>query len=158
MLAVLRRYTDTGSEHLATVDLMHYSPKQIVRSLVKNDTSINEIMVVGFEDWNIKRVMTIVEAYQLRLYIENECQGDESLVKLLLKKCWDIASILACRFSLVEGGDREILTALFEGRTTENIANIVYAMGNARQIITGFMMTGKVVATSKGFYLSEFID
>lgn len=156
MLAVMRRYVNLDSEPLAKVDLMRYSIAQVVQSLTNHDVAPSEFQIVGFDDWDVQRCMSLTEAYRLKNYIESECDGDEYLVRNLLKKGWSVSAILSRRFRFIEGGDKEILEALFEGRSTKYIASLVYTSGSSRGIILGFMSTGKVVLTSKGYYLSNY--
>ncbi|MFC2401165.1 MAG: hypothetical protein ACFNND_05755 [Streptococcus sobrinus] len=158
MEAVIRRYKGTGSEALATVDLVRYSIRQVIQSLTNHDVGPDEFQIVGFDDWNISYCMSLTDAYRLKDYVESECDSDEYLVKYLLKKGWSVSAIISRRFSFVNGGDRKILEALFEGRSTKYIADLVYTSGSAKEIILGFMSTGKVVLTPKGYYISSYCD
>ena len=156
MIAILRSYSDFSSQHLATVDLMRYSQNQICQSIENHNMTSENVQVVSFDDWQVSIILSLKQAYQLKSYILHHCNGDESLVKELLKKHWPLESILARRFEFVGEGDLNILTKLFENRSARNIALIVHSMGNASEIIAKFMRIGKIIATPQGFYISKY--
>lgn len=156
MIAILRSYSDFSSQHLATVDLMRYSQNQICQSIENHNMTSENVQVVSFDDWQVSIILSLKQAYQLKSYILYHCNGDENLVKELLKKHWPLESILACRFEFVGEGDLNILTKLFENRSARNIALIVHSMGNASEIIAKFMRIGKIIATPQGFYISKY--
>ncbi|MEX2785401.1 hypothetical protein AB3331_09440 [Streptococcus sp. H49] len=155
MIATVRLVDDTGVSTLCELDLMRFSEGQVRERMRERGFKDDSFFVCAFSDWGVDRVMSLREAYQLKRYIISHCSGDEQLMIELLKQHWSVTDIVNCRFTFIGEGDLVILKRLFEGRSTDNIARIVHAMGNCADIITIFAQTNKLLLTQKGAYLIE---
>lgn len=156
MIANIRVIEGGESRALCQLDLMKFSQSQVQQRMAERGFDERGFYVCGFDDWGVDTIISLSHAYEIKEYIETCCQGDDYLVKELLKKHWSVELILEKRFEFVGEKEVELLTGLIEGRTARNIARLLLSAGSVQHLIARLIQIGTIIATAKGFYISSY--
>lgn len=140
------------------IDLMKGSLEQMRTWLSEKGIVEEDLLIYGFEDLNVESVMSLRDSYRLKSYICDHCDGDEFLVAELLRKRWPVDLIINSQF--IFAGDKEVdlLTAFFSGRSARSIATLIYSAGSVNNLILQYTKLGKIIWTSRGYYISKSLE
>lgn len=155
MLANIRlRKAGQGQWLRRPVDLLRFSEEDIRNRLV--DTGENydsELVVMGFEDWEVERSMSLSEAYALKALIQQEYSEDEFIVCHLLKNCrLPIYDVLKNRYAFLSKDEEEAMMKISRNYDSETLIKMFYRAKDWITLIVAFINTGEILNTSRGFY------
>lgn len=155
MLANIRLHRSGVGHWLPrAVDLLRFSEEDIRQRLIDVGLSYNEeLLVVGFEDWGLKKIMSLSEAYKLKALIQEEYAGDEFVVLHLLKNCrLSVSEVLENRYSFLSKDEEEAMLVMAKQYDSETLMKMFYLANSWIRLISVFIDYGELLNTSRGFY------
>ncbi len=155
MLAKIRLYKDGSGQFLARpVDLMKFNEEDIRQRLVDLGYDYHsELMIVGFEDWQIERNLSLDEAYKIRDLIKSIYSGNDFLVSHMLSiHSFPIASILSNRYAFLSKDEEEAMVKVSKYYESDTLVKIFNKTNTWVNFIMAFVSSGDLLNTSRGFY------
>ncbi|MBF0777877.1 hypothetical protein [Streptococcus cuniculi] len=136
------------------VELFRFSEEDIRQRLVDVGLSYDEeLLVVGIDDWELEKNMSLSEAYALKTLIQQEYAGDEFVVVHLLKNCHlSVSDVINRRYSFLSRDEEEAMIALSREYDSEILMKMFYRANNWVSLIVAFVDAGEILNTSRGFF------
>lgn len=137
------------------IDLMKGSLEELRDWFLEKGIKESELLVFGFEDWEVSSIMPIWGAYLIKKVVFGYYDGDEFIVKCQLQKgiSWD--KIVSDYFVFLSEDKLEVVTHLLRGYRLEKMVEILVAYGGEEKFLKQCEEEGIVLATAKGFYVSS---
>lgn len=155
MLAKIRLYKDGSGQFLPRpVDLMRFNEEDIRQRLVDLGYDYHsDLMIVGFEDWQIERILTLEEAYRIRDLIKSAYSGNDFLVcHMLGNHSFSIESILTNRYAFLSKDEEEAMVEVSKYYDADTLIRIFRKTNTWVNFIVAFVSSGELLNTSQGFY------
>ena len=155
MLAKIRLHKSGIGHWLPkVVNLFRFSEEDIRQRLVDVGLSYDEeLLVVGIDDWELEKNMSLSEAYALKTLIQQEYAGDEFIVCHLLKNCkLSVSDVIRNRYSFLSRDEEEAMLVMSREYDSEILMKMFYRANNWVSLIVAFVNSGEILNTSRGFF------
>ncbi|MDV5987565.1 hypothetical protein KB575_00585 [Streptococcus canis] len=155
MIANIRVHSQGNSKFLTNLDLLKFSEEQVRGRMETKGLSDDSFFIVGFTDWSIDRTMSLKEAYLLKKYINEVCDGDDYIVKYLLKCNTPVNQIISHYYTFLTKDEEVLMTYLLKNNSIDEVVAYFKNKNNWVNAVNGFIMTREVLNTPKGFYVKK---
>lgn len=156
MIAVIRIKDGTSSSALCKLDLMRFTEEQVRERMSERGIRDDAFFVCGFVDWEVERVMTLQEAYALKACILGLYDGDDFIVKELLKHHKPFGEIISSCYEYCSRDEVKTVQKLLSGLGPEELINCFYKFCSWPRLVANYINTGYLLQTNKGFYINQF--
>ena len=154
MLARIRLHKDgLGSSLSRSVDLLRFSESDIRERLVETGYDYDEeLLVVGFEDWECDIVMTLSEAYMLKVVLEQYYDGDEFIICHMIKSHRPVKDLIYSHYRFLSKDELEAMQHILKNSDQESLVAYFFKVNNWVNLIQSYVSAGILLNTSRGFY------
>ena len=156
MIAMIRIRDGTSSSALCKLDLMRFTEEQVRERMSERGIRDDTFFVCGFVDWEVERVMTLQEAYALKACILGLYDGDDFIVKELLKHHKPFGEIISSCYEFCSKNEVETVQKLLSGMESEELIDCFYKFCSWPRLVANYINTGYLLQTNKGFYINQF--
>lgn len=156
MIAMIRIRDGTSSSALCKLDLMRFTEEQVRERMSERGIRDDTFFVCGFVDWVVERVMTLQEAYALKACILGLYDGDDFIVKELLKHHKPFGEIISSCYEFCSKNEVETVQKLLSGMESEELIDCFYKFCSWPRLVANYINTGYLLQTNKGFYINQF--
>lgn len=156
MIAAIRIRDEISSSSLCELDLMRFTEEQVRERMVERGIRDDAFFVCGFVDWEIDDVMSLQEAYALKACILGLYDGDDYVVKELLKRHKPFGEIISSCYEFCSKDEVETVQKLLSGMDSDELINYFYRVSCWSRLVASYVNAGYLLQTSKGFYLNSF--
>lgn len=155
MIAIIRVREDGTSRHLCDLDLMKFTEDQVRQRMADRGIDDDAFFICGFEDWGIDTIMSLKEAYLLKLCISELYDDDDYLVRFLLRAKWSVAQIISVRYIFHSKDEMATMRHLLQHAESSRLLEAFYAAGSWVNFVNAYQQAGYVLVTPKGIYLKS---
>lgn len=155
MLAVIRVHDKGVSRSLCELDLMKFSEEQVRNRMLERGISDDTFFVCGISDWGIDRMMSLKEAYLLKRCVEELYDGDSFVVVQLLKQGQSVAHIVSKYYRYFSEDEVAVMVHLLAKCDMADVVSFFYKTSSWVNAVNQYVLSGRVLNTSRGFYLES---
>ncbi|MGT2751301.1 hypothetical protein ACVRXF_10465 [Streptococcus orisasini] len=155
MIAAIRIRDKTSSSALCELDLMRFTEEQVRERMAERGIRDDAFFICGFTDWSIDEVMTLQEAYALKACILGLYDGDDYVVKELLKRHKPFGEIISSCYQFCSKDEVETVQKLLSGLEPDELINCFYKFSSWPRLVASYMNAGYLLQTNKGFYINQ---
>lgn len=142
MIADVRVCQNGYSHKLCDLDLYRFSYEQVQERMEERGIAYNDLVVVGFVDWDVGVTMSLITAYLLKRIID-EFHEDETLVITLLKHHVSPYDVIFTDWRFLGNDEFEVAEYLLQHT---NMKNFMIAKAIKDKLL---------FCTPKGFYFAD---
>lgn len=155
MLAKIRVVKNGNSLPLPkAVDLLRFSQEDIRSRLVDMGYPYDsELLVVGFEDWEVERTMTLNEAYLLKVTFEKYYDCDEAVIVYLLRSNRTVRDAIYDHYRLLATNELDTAKKLFENLSKEELIEKMFGCGTWINLLQGYLDSHELLICNQKFYI-----
>lgn len=155
MLAKIRlRQNGEGQWLKKAVDLLRFSEEDIRERLVDTGYAYDsELVVMGFEDWDVDYSMSLHEAYMLKVVLQDYYDGDDFIIVHMLQRRIPIMDIILKHYHFLSKDEKETVKELLKHCEVEQVIDLFFALGNTANLIQNYVDSGYLLNTQRGFYI-----
>lgn len=155
MLAKIRlREGGEGQWLKKAVDLLRFSEEDIRERLVVTGFAYDsELVVMGFEDWNVEYAMSLHEAYMLKTVLEGYYDSNEFVICHMLKRRVPVMDIVLKHYRFLCKNEVEAMKKLLKNCDVEQLIDYFFVVGNTVNLIQSYVDEGYLLNTQNGFYI-----
>ncbi|MGX9845701.1 hypothetical protein ACR3IL_10555 [Streptococcus iniae] len=153
MIATIRTRNKENSRFLCELDIMQFSENQVRQRMEERGIDEDSFFICGFSDWGIDRQMLLREVYLLKKCITDLYDGDDYIVKELLKRGYAINDIVTRCYVYRSDDEEEVMLYLLRNVDRPEIIAFwkrAVTFVNAFKTYTDNKI---LLETDKGFYV-----
>lgn len=154
MIADIRIRSDGNSRSLCQLDLMRFSEEQVRERMRVRGIEDDAFFVCGFVDWQVDTIMSLKEAYALKLCVMELYEGDDYIVRYCLKRRLSVPYIISHYYEFVSKNEVETMQKLLKYVDRTAIIEFFYKTNNWMNFVSQYINQGILLNTPKGFYMA----
>lgn len=154
MLAKIRVHKEgMGSSLPRAVDLLRFSESDIRERLLEKGYAYDEeLLVIGFEDWECDINMTLHEAYMLKVVLEQYYDGDEFIICHMIKSRRPVEDLIYSHYRFLSKSEVETMQHILKNSDQNSLVAYFYKVNNWVNLVQSYIEAGILLNTSRGFY------
>ncbi|OBZ00650.1 hypothetical protein BBG03_03445 [Streptococcus dysgalactiae subsp. equisimilis] len=154
MLARIRLHENGEGQNLPkVVDLLRFSEEDIRNRLVELGYPYDsELLVTGFEDWDVEYNMSLTQAYMLKVVLVGYYDNDEHILVHQLKRRIPILDICLNHYKFLSKNEVEAMQHILKNCEMNSVVEFFFKSKNWVNAVSAYIANGDLLNTSKGFY------
>ncbi|MGT2896006.1 hypothetical protein ACVRZR_06450 [Streptococcus entericus] len=153
MIATIRTHANGNSHYLCDLDLMKFSEEQVRERMRERGISDDAFFICGFKDWGIDSILSLREAYMLKLQIEHLYDGDDYLIRFMLRSRKSLYDIETHYYKFFSKDELAVMQHLLKHAETAPLLEAFFRAGSWVNFMLAYVEAGYILNTPRGFYL-----
>lgn len=153
MIANVRVIESGNSRFLCHLDIMAFTEEQCRSRMMERGIADEDFFVCGFEDWGIDTIMSLQDAYRLKRCILELYDGDEFIVKYLLKQHKSPNTIISHYYRFVSKDEVAVMKKILSGVESDRLVQLFFDCNSWIGMFQEYVEQGYILNTPKGFYM-----
>ncbi|MGT2755426.1 hypothetical protein [Streptococcus ovis] len=154
MLARIRLHNNGEGRNLPrVVDLLRFSEEDIRNRLRDLGYSYDsELLVTGFEDWEVEYNMSLTQAYMLKVVLVGYYDNDEFILVHQLKRRIPIMDICLNHYKFLSRNEVEVMKHILKNCEMNSVIEFFFQSQNWVNAVSAYVESGYLLNTNNGFY------
>ena len=153
MIANIRIRADGQSSALCPLDLMKFGIDDVRQRMKERGIAKDSFFICGFSDWGIDTVLTLEEAYLLKTAIIGFYDGDDYVVRHMLRNHKPISEVISHYYRFLSKDEVEVMQHLLRNQEVSSIVEFFFKANNWINALQLYINQGLILNTKKGFYI-----
>jgi hypothetical protein len=153
MIANIRIRADGQSSALCPLDLMKFGIDDVRQRMKERGIANDSFFICGFSDWEIDTVLTLEEAYLLKTAIVGLYDGDDYVVRHMLRNHKPISEIISHYYRFLSKDEVEVMQHLLRNQEVSSVVEFFFKANNWISALQLYINQGLILNTKKGFYI-----
>ncbi|MSU87131.1 hypothetical protein EA438_05735 [Streptococcus dysgalactiae subsp. dysgalactiae] len=153
MIARIRTRERGKSQFLCELNIMQFTESQVRDRMQERGIRDDAFFVCGFSDWSIDRIMYLSDCFLLKKCINELYDGDDFIVKELLKRGYTINEIITRRFIYRSNDEEEVMLYLLRNVDRQEIISFWKRAITFVNAFKSYSDNKILLETSKGYYV-----
>lgn len=153
MIANIRIRADGQSSALCPLDLMKFGIDDVRQRMKERGIANNSFFICGFSDWGIDTVLTLEEAYLLKTAIIGFYDGDDYVVRHMLRNHKPISEVISHYYRFLSKDEVEVMQHLLRNQEVSSVVEFFFKANNWISALQLYINQGLILNTKKGFYI-----
>lgn len=153
MIANIRIRADGQSSALCPLDLMKFGIDDVRQRMKERGIANDSFFICGFSDWEIDTVLTLEEAYLLKTAIIGFYDGDDYVVRHMLRNHKPISEVISHYYRFLSKDEVEVMQHLLRNQEVSSIVEFFFKANNWINALQLYINQGLILNTKKGFYI-----
>ncbi|HEN0407603.1 TPA: hypothetical protein U5Y67_000094 [Streptococcus agalactiae] len=153
MIAIIRTHEKGRSQFLCELDIMQFTESQVRERMIERGIKDDAFFICGFSDWEVDRIMSLTEVYLLKRCIIGLYDGDDYIVRFLLKRGLSVHSIVTKFYIFLTKDEKEAMGYVLKNVSFESLIDFWQRSVTWLNALNAYIEKGILLNTSKGFYV-----
>lgn len=153
MIAIIRTHEKGRSQFLCELDIMQFTESQVRERMIERGIRDDAFFICGFSDWEVDRIMSLTEVYLLKRCIIALYDGDDYIVRFLLKRGLSVHSIVTKFYIFLTKDEKEAMGYVLKNVSFESLIDFWQRSVTWVNALNAYIEKGILLNTSKGFYV-----
>ncbi|MEY8462201.1 hypothetical protein [Streptococcus merionis] len=153
MIANIRVRDNGNSYVLCQLDLLRFSQEQVRERMAERGIRDDAFFICGFVDWEVDTVMSLAEAYRLKLVLTKFYDGDDFVIKHLLSRHVKLMDVITEYYRFASIDEVELMQLILKDIDSCKIVQLWSQVGSLPNAIAHYIAQGYVLNTERGFYI-----
>ena len=153
MIANIRIRADGQSSALCPLDLMKFGIDDVRQRMKERGIAKDSFFICGFSDWGIDTVLTLEEAYLLKTAIIGFYDGDDYVVRHMLRNHKPISEVISHYYRFLSKDEVEVMQHLLRNQEVSSVVEFFFKANNWISALQLYINQGLILNTKKGFYI-----
>ena len=153
MIANIRIRADGQSSALCPLDLMKFGIDDVRQRMKERGIANDSFFICGFYDWGIDTVLTLEEAYLLKTAIIGFYDGDDYVVRHMLRNHKPISEVISHYYRFLSKDEVEVMQHLLRNQEVSSVVEFFFKANNWISALQLYINQGLILNTKKGFYI-----
>ncbi|ELY5748229.1 hypothetical protein RYR35_001473 [Streptococcus iniae] len=155
MIARIRTCEGGRSKALCELDIMQFTERQVRDRMEERGIRDDAFFVCGFSDWGIDRIMSLSYCYLLKKCINELYDGNDYIVRFLLKKGESILSIVSQYYHYISKDEIDVMRYLLKNADFDSVIEFWFKTKTWFNAVNAYIENGVLLNTEKGFYIRK---
>lgn len=153
MIANIRIRADGQSSALCPLDLMKFGIDDVRQRMKERGIANDSFFICGFSDWGIDTVLTLEEAYLLKTAIIGFYDGDDYVVRHMLRNHKPISEVISHYYRFLSKDEVEVMQHLLRNQEVSSVVEFFFKANNWISALQLYINQGLILNTKQGFYI-----
>lgn len=153
MIANIRIRADGNSQSLCQLDLLKFGIDDVRQRMKERGIANDSFFICGFSDWEIDTVLTLEEAYLLKTAIIGLYDGDDYVVRHMLRNHKPISEVISHYYRFLSKDEVEVMQHLLRNQEVSSVVEFFFKANNWISALQLYINQGLILNTKKGFYI-----